>query len=78
MAEDRSDIETAPAPVPEPFLTGSFAMYATEKGEIILATNTSLMGEQTTRVPKFIVSQAKRANPMLAQILEGAKTDGVG
>jgi hypothetical protein len=75
MAEDRSDVE---APVPEPFLTGSFAMYATGSGEIILATHTNIMGEQKTRVPRFVVNQAKRSNPMLAQILEGAKTDGVG
>lgn len=78
MAEDRGVVE-APAPAPpEPFLTGSFAMFATEKGDVILATNTSLMGEQTTRVPRFIVNQAKRSNPTLAAILNGESPDGVG
>lgn len=78
MAEDRSIVE-APTPAPpEPFLRGSFAMYATEKGDVILATNTNVMGEQVTRVPKFIVNQAKRGNPMLAAILNGETPHGMG
>lgn len=77
MAEDGNVVTTTeetPAAAPaEPFLTGSFAMYATESGDVILATNTNLMGDQVTRVPKFIVNQAKRSNPTLAQILDRKK-----
>lgn len=66
--------ETPPppdSPPRKPFLQGSFAMFTTDSGDVILATNTNLMGDQITRVPRFVVNQAKRGNPMLRAILEG-------
>lgn len=68
MAEDR-----APVTQPEPFLKGTFAMYATSKGDVVLATTTNLMGDKVTRVPRIVVKQAARGNPLLAEILEKAK-----
>jgi hypothetical protein len=67
--------ETAPR---EPFLQGSFAMFTTDSGDVVLATNTNLMGDQITKVPRFVVNQAKRANPMLAALLKGETPDGMG
>lgn len=59
------------APEPIPFLQGSFAMYATGGGEVVLATHTDLMGDQVVKVPKFVVNQARRSNPEIAKLLEG-------
>lgn len=84
MAQDGDNMTDPTIPPPpenpprEPFLQGSFAMFATDSGDVILATNTNLMGDQTTKVPRFVVNQAKRANPMLASLLRGEAPDGMG
>jgi hypothetical protein len=74
-----SELEAEPIPEGLPsepertaFLEGSFAMFATPTGDVILVTNTNLMGEQITRVPRFVVRQAARSNPAIREILENA------
>jgi len=61
---------------PEPFMSGTFALYATPKGDVVLATSTDLTGEKTVKVPRLVVAQAKRGNPMLAEILDRARKAG--
>jgi hypothetical protein len=63
--------ETEPQPEGHvPFLKGTFALYLTPKGDVILATNSDMAGDQTVRVPAFVVKQARKSNPMLAAAFE--------
>lgn len=55
---------------PVPFLQGSFALYVTPGGDIVLSTHTEQTGDQRVKVPAFVVRQAKKQNPALAAILD--------
>lgn len=64
--------DDAPAPAgPEPLVSGTFAVFVTKQGDVILSTFTERTGDQQMRVPRFIVAQAKRQNPTLAKLLSG-------
>lgn len=66
--------DDAPTPAgPVPLIQGTFALYATDSGDVVLSTWTDTMGAQQVKVPRFVVNQARRQNPAIAALLDARK-----
>ncbi len=82
-----TDTEQTPAPAaapPRPFLAGTFALYRTPKGEVVVSVFTEMTGDRQMKVPRLMVRKAIAQNPLLAQLMEQGDdhqeetTDAVG